>query len=519
MSVAEYGLRCINAFIFMKKLRVCLIFALLLAFLMPASVSAASDASVDKVDFSAELRSNGNALITENWTVTFSGKSDGFVREIIIPEDNFEKFNEIYDLSVSIDGNGSSEVAGDSSANGTYSVEKKDDRYVISCFMQSENETRTFTLRYVQSGVVKMYNNKAYFYSTVSNADSNLLCRNVTVTVRTPKKCFAEEFSIVESGALIGQKSDGKVVFNAVNAVGLIRTGISMPSDVFDTSVLSVSVDDNTFEIVMLVVSCVIFAAAAGFGIFYALNYRRLFRLRWEKKCRKTAHSESSYKMLNSIQKTLSPARILCIVSEKTVSGADLFVVTFLDLLERGYIQASAEGFTVSQTSGTDSIGRSIDKAEQIVLDFFGTEKWKKTVTRPKRFFYVVEKFNRKVKFVSPFYEFTPEGKKITGRCFELKLSASRYEFVLPEEISDDIFKSGKYTAFELIISLLNEYALYLNSELDKTGVEKFKRNMFMLRDAYEEGKSIVMQEELERKEQKKLKKKNLVIDYDIDSQ
>ena len=513
-------MRYCNALIFMKKLMLSLIAALLLAFLMPASVSAASDCSVDKVDFFAELRSNGNALITENWTVTFNGKADSFVREIIIPEDNFEKFSQIYDLSVSIDGNGCSEVAGAaSSVNGTYSVEKKEDRYVISCFMQSENETRTFSLRYVQSGVVKMYENKAYFYSTVSNADSNLLCRNVTVTVRTPKKCFAEDFSIVESGSLIGQKSDGKVVFNAVNSVGLIKTGISMPANVFDTSVLPVIVDDNTVEIILLVVFCVIFAAAAGFGIFYALNYRRLFRIRWEKKCRKTAHSESSYKMLNSIQKTLSPARILCIVSEKMVSGADLFVVTFLDLLSRGYIQASAEGFTVSQTSQSDSVGRSIDKAEQIVLDFFGTEKWKKTVTRPKRFFYVVEKFNRKVRFVSPFYEITPEGKKMTGRCFELKLSASRYEFILPEEISDDIFKSGKYTAFDLIISLLNEYALSQNSQLDKMGAEKFKRNMFMLRDVYEEGKSIVAQEELERKEQKKLKKKNLVIDDDIDSQ
>ena len=487
---------------------------------MPASVFAVSDASVDKVDFSAELRSNGNALITENWTVTFSGKSDCFVREIKIPEDNFEKFNQIYDLTVSIDGNGCSEVTDSSSlVNDTYSVEKTDDRYIIRCFIQSENETRTFSLRYVQTGVVKIYNNRAYFYSTVSNADSNLLCRNVTVTVRTPKKCFAEDFSIVEAGSLIGQKSDGKVVFNAVNSFGLIRTGISMPSDVFNASGLSVIVDDNTVEIVVLVILCVIFAVSAGFGIFYALNYRRLFRNRWEKKCRKAAHSESSYKMLNSIQKTLSPARILRIVSEKTVSGADLFVVTFLDLLKRGYIQASAEGFTVSQTSQSDSVGRSIDKAEQIVLDFFGSEKWKKTVTRPKRFFYVVEKFNRKVRFVSPFYEFTPEGKKIAGRCFELKLSASRHEFVLPEEISDDIFRSGKYTALDLIISLLNEYALSQTSEVEKTGIEKFKRNMFVLRDTYEEGKNIVMQEELERKEQRKMKKKNLVIDDDIDSQ
>ncbi len=485
---------------------------------MPTTAFAASAYSVDKVDFTAELRSDGSALITEEWTVTFSGKSDGFTREIRIPEDNFELFKNIGDISVSVDGNGCSEVSDSSAVSGTYSAQQTENSYIINWNMPSENETRTFSLRYVQTGIVKLYNNEAYFYGTVVNEDNNLLCRNVTVKVKTPKKCFSEDFRIIESGSLAGQKSDGEIVFNAVNSVGLIKIGITMPASLFDTSVLTVIVDDNRFEIAAVVILCVIIVAIAGFSIYYALNYRRKFRLSWEKKCRRKAHNESSYSALTEILKKFSPARILNIVSEETISGADMFIVTFLDLAERGYIQLSAEGFAVSENSYLDSIKRPLDKNEKTVLEFFSSGKWEKTSAKPKQFFRMVEKFNRKVQFVSPFFTFTPEGKRIIRRCFELKLSAKRHEFVLPEEISDDILKGGKYSSYDLIISLLNEYNLSCSSDFEKNGVEKFRRNMFLLREPYEEGKEIVQREEFEKQQQKKSKKKNTVIDDDFDS-
>lgn len=486
---------------------------------MPTTAFGASDYSVDKVDFTAEFRSDGSALITEEWTVTFTGNSDGFVREIIIPEDNFELFKNIGDISVSVDGNGCSEVSDSSAVSGTYAVRQTENSYIISWHMSSENETRTFSLRYVQTGTVKLYNDEAYFFSTVVNEDSKLLCRNVTVNVKAPKKCFSEDFSIIESGSLAGQKSDGEVVFNAVNSVGLIRIGLKMPASLFDTSVLTVIVDDNRLEIAVIVILCVIIVAVAGFCIYYALNYRRKFRLRWEKKCRRKAHSESSYTALTEILKKFSPARIINIVTEETVSGADMFIVTILDLVERGYIQLSADGIAVSENSYVDSIKRPLDKNEKTVLEFFGSGKWEKTVSKPKRFYLMVEKFKRKVHFVSPFFAMTSEGKKIIRRCFELKLSAKRHEFVLPEEISDDIFKGGKYTSFDLIISLLNEYNLSLFPDFEKPGVERFRRNMFLLRESYEEGKEIIQKEEFEKLQQKKSKKKNMVIDDDIDSQ
>lgn len=503
----------------MKKFKISLIFSLLFVLLMPITAFGVSEYSVDKVDFTAELRSDGSALITEEWTVTFTGKSDGFTREIRIPENNFELFKNIGDISVSVDGNGCSEVSDSSAVSGTYSVEQTENSYIIIWNMPSENETRTFSLRYIQTGIVKLYNNEAFFYGTVVNEDSNLLCRNVTVKVKTPKKCFSEEFRIAESGSLAGQKSDGEVVFNSVNSVGLVRIGLAMPASLFDTSVLTVIVDDNRLEIAIVAVVCVVAAALAGFGVYYALNYRRKFRLHWEKRCRKKAHSESSYTALTEILKQFSPARIINIVTDETVSGADMFIVTILDLAERGYIQLSADGISVTENSYSDSIKRPLDKNEKTVLEFFDSGKWEKTAEKPKRFFRMVEKFNSKVQFVSPVFALTPEGKRIMRRCFELKLSAKRHEFVLPEEISDDIFKGGKYTSFDLIISLLNEYTLSLSPDFEKPGVERFRRNMFLLREPYEEGKEIVRKEEFEKQQQKKMKKKKTVIDDDIDSQ
>ena len=486
---------------------------------MPTTAFGASAYSVDKVEFTAELKSDGSALITEEWTVTFSGKSDGFTREIRNFDDNFELFKNIGDISVSVDGNGCSEVSDSSAVSGTYSVQQAEDSYIISWNMPSENETRTFSLRYVQTGIVKLYNNEAYFYSTVVNEDSNLLCRNVTVKVKTPKKCFSEDFRVIESGSLAGQKSDSEIIFNAVNSVGLVKIAIAMPGSVFDTSLLTVIVDDDRLEIAVVVILCVILAVVAAFGTYYALNYRKKFRQRWEKKCRKKAHSESSYSALSGILKKFSPARIINIVAPETVSGADLFIVTILDLAERGYIKLTADGFLVSESSDSDFIKRPLDKNEKTVLEYFSSGKWEKTNSKPKRFYRMIEKFNRKVQFVSPFFALTTEGKKIIRRCFELKLSAKRHEFVLPEEISDDILKGGKYSSFDLIISLLNEYTLSLSPDFEKPGVERFKRNMFLLREPYADGELIVAQEEFEKQQQKKMKKKKMVNDDDLDSQ
>ena len=102
----------------MKKFMAGVLLTVIIMMFLPLTALGASY-SVDYLNVNAELRSDGSALVTEEWTVTFDGKSDGFVREIMIPEDNFESFSLLSDVSVSVDGNGCNENAQNVFANGT----------------------------------------------------------------------------------------------------------------------------------------------------------------------------------------------------------------------------------------------------------------------------------------------------------------------------------------------------------------------------------------------------------------
>lgn len=466
-----------------------LITALLLVFLMPTAAFAASSYTVDKVDYTAELRSDGSALITEEWTVTFSGASEGFSREILVPEDNFEVFSSLTDVSVGADGNGCSEAASSSAISGTYSLEKSENSYKVNWHMPSENETRVFSLRYVLTGAVKLYNEKAYFYCTAANEKDNLLCRNVTLTVKTPENCFAEDFVITQSDSLAGKKADGEVIFTAVNAAGLIRAGVSMPAELFDADSLIVILDDNTALLAVLITGLVALAVCLALLIYGIINYKKLFRKHWEKKCRKKVQEEYSYKTRQNLLKNLSPAQILSIVCEKTLSEADLFIVTFLDLMSRGYIKAENSDLHASFTSQTDAVGRPLDKNEKTVIEMFSSDSWQKIFSRPERFYSVVKKINSDLRFVSPFYTFSAKGRKIIRLCFEIKLSASRHEYVSPAEIANGIWLGGNFSSFDMIISLINEYSRSLSPEYETEKENKYKYDMFLLRDVYLEGK------------------------------
>ena len=103
--------------------------------------------------------------------------------------------------------------------------------------------------------------------------------------------------------------------------------------------------------------------------------------------------------------------------------------------------------------------------------------------------------------------------------CFEMKLSASRHEFVTPEEISDDFIRGGKYTVPDLIASVLNEYTLSGRKDFVKPDTSKYKRNMFMLREIYEKGRDISERKEMELLMQKKNRRKRTETDDDFDSE
>ncbi|MBQ8210723.1 MAG: DUF2207 domain-containing protein [Clostridia bacterium] len=472
-----------------------------------AYAEATSPYTVEKVDVSADLRSDGSALITEEWTLTVAEDcKECFVREIVIIDDNFERITAVSDISVSLDGNTCSEETGDSLETGTYFYEKTDTSYSVMWYIP-EAGTHTFAIRYIQSDAVKIYKDRAYFYYRAVNDADSMLCRNMTVTVNAPEKCYSEDFEIVESGTLAGSKADGSITFTAANTAGLVKIGITVPADMFNSSGLTVIVDDNRAETAVTVILVIVLVAASAYLIYFSFNYKKITLNRRLKKCRNKPLAEKIEKVQRKVFQSVSPATLLDAVLDGVINKSDYFTVTLLDLVKRGYIKADASGFTSSEKSELDICGRKLDENEKRVIRIFSSGRWAELVKSPKLFYAEIEDFNKNIKRISPFAEFTAKGKRLISYCFELRLSAKRFEFITPEEISDVFFKSGTYTVCDLVISLINEYDYAFEANFEKPSTENFRYNMFMFRDVYSEGEKIMLEAEQAKKQAKQKKK------------
>lgn len=503
----------------MKKFSRLFIIIVACVLLLPFSVSASDSYTVDNLDIIADVRSDGSVLMTEEWTITFRGEADSFTREIVVPENVLETFSSVSDVSVSVDGNGCNFDNDGTAVSGTYNFIQSEDRYVIVWNNRAEDSTHVFSLRYVLNSAVRLYNDEAYFSCTAVNGDSGLVCRNVGVEVRVPGESFSEDYTILESGTLAGKKTDGAVLFSAYNTAGEVKVSLKFPPSLFETEKLVIVEDDRTVAVVLCCVLGVISAALCVFIVYYALHYRRFFRKSMEKKCRRKTFDESAYSVRDDVLRRISAAKILNIVTEKTVCDADRFIVGFLELVNRGYITVASDGFVVNKKSDSDISGRQHDRCDLIIMDFFGSDEWQKSLEEPEKFYEKVQEYNRKLGFVNPFGMFIPEKRKLMMHCFEMKLSASGHEFVTPEEISDDFIRGGKYAVSDLVVSVLNEYSLSGRKGFVKPDTSKYSRNMFMLREIYEKGRRIYERREAELLMQKKNRKKRPVTDDDFDSE
>lgn len=489
-----------------KKTAFVLILTLLSAIFMPTAAFGASEGgyTVEKINYTADLLPDGGAVISEDWQVTFfDSQSAGFSREILLSEDNFIRINGIYDVTVTMDDRICSEESSDTLRRGSYFLTNTDNAYIIKWCRPEEGGSHSFSLRYTVKDAVKLYRDEAYYTFRIVNGDSKILCRNITAVVNAPASCFPEDFEILQSGSLAGEKADGKITFTCTNSVGAAGAQIKMPKSLFNESALVLLLDDTSgLKIAAAVLSAILFVIVVS-AICLAVNYKRLFRKHWLKQCNKSPRDNNCNAIFDHIFGVISPAELLNIISEKTVNAADIFVVTALELVSRGYIRADRDDFCVVYESETDKYGRPLNKSEKQVLDIFSSDRWQKFVRHPRRFYQEIEAFNSANAFSPPFFILSKEKKELFLDCFEVRVSAKRFEYVSPMEISDSIFRNGKYGAGELVVSLLNEYDRLTEFGHRESNGE-FRHNMFMFRDIYNEGKAAFEAKEQVRKNKKR---------------
>lgn len=122
--------------------------------------------NISNAVFTAELQENGDAIITEYWTVNYTkGDFTKFYKDIYTNLPILEQFDDIEVMSCLI--NGTDAIATNNTTErkeNTYYFEKNSDTDTIHWFKPASNETIIhYEIKYKLTNVVKQVDNNALF--------------------------------------------------------------------------------------------------------------------------------------------------------------------------------------------------------------------------------------------------------------------------------------------------------------------------------------------------------------------
>ncbi len=157
-----------------------LLTCLLLTHLFLAPVTAAAKSyQISRVDIAGKLYDNGSMEVTEARTYTFRGSFRFAYRTT--PKDDSANF---VDFRVTEEGQAYRQE--DTEAPGTFRVTETGDDYEVRWFFRAKNESRTFSLHYRVTGLVRRYEDAAVLYHQFIGDEFDKPSREVRVTVTPP---------------------------------------------------------------------------------------------------------------------------------------------------------------------------------------------------------------------------------------------------------------------------------------------------------------------------------------------
>lgn len=423
----------------MKKVILSLILVFMFVFsIFTVTVSAIPSDTVEKADFDAFLNTDGTVNVTEKWTVSYLTAANYFYRNIdIYGNENsmtlLQKYDEIKDVNVKIDGNIAAE-----SADGinTYSFEKSADgkSYEIKINCPSAQTTREYEISYTVTGALKKKSGNAVFSFVFIGDTFMSTSNNVSATVHFPDG--TEKITVSEESS--GIIENNSAVFSSKFVNGIFAVEVSADKDVFDNgAMVSYSAaKENMVKIKNVMISVLPWIAGAIFAacvIVFLLFSDKIKRFSLERSASKLFKNEESvtssslpegisaceaYKMLRPLSKTNPKS------SSKKVPM--LFAMAVLECIEKGYI-VSEDDILIVGTPKQDAPAYIMS-----VLNFL------KTFCEKKNNRYVIGKdFAEKVNaecmsrydivanYLATFYGLIPEVK---GKFFRNNQNKEKYE-------------------------------------------------------------------------------------------
>lgn len=463
----------------MKKVILSFILVLMLVFsVFTVTVSAIPSDTIEKADFNAYLNADGTVNVTEKWTVSYINAGNYFYRNIdVYGNENsmtlLQKYDEIKDVNVKIDGNIAPEAANDIN---TYSFEKSSDgkSYEIKINCPSAQTTREYEISYTVTGALKKKSGNAVFSFVFIGDTFMSTSNNVTATVHFPDG--TEKITVAEESS--GIVDNNRVIFSSKFVNGIFAVEVSADKDVFDNGALVSysAAKENMVKIKNVMISvlpwivAVIFAALV---IVLLLLSDRIKRFSLERNALKLLKNEENAVSL-SLSKDVSACeaykmlRPLSRAKPKSTSKKvpALFAMAVLECIEKGYIVPDDDILIV----GTPK--HDVPAYIMSVLNFL------KTFSEKKNNRYVIDKnFAEKVNaecvarydivanYLATFYSLIPEvnskffrnkqNKETYENAYIVKVKATeiKHKPTFAQCLSDVI--SGKKTGESVIFSML----------------------------------------------------------------
>lgn len=464
----------------MKKIFIYILSLLTLSGFAAFFAGAANGYDIKNVKITAQPQTdNGDVLITQEWTVSFSGsQSDGFACSIPASRDAQYDFGEIRGISADIDSmtaSLSSEASTDLDggfADGTYTITNSDGRLNIKWNIKSFSVTHVFRLSYTLTQVIKNIDGKTVFYCTYIPADMTNLCQNAEITVMLPNDCPGQSVELLTSNNYICTRSDNYITFSGGKTNGDASIGIAMNSSQF-SSVKSYTTEPEGWtagEIAAVVIACVF-----GLMILLILIFSNRIKIKlFNRRLSKNHYEELSDKELKYALDTLPAAQILKTSGAQLYNETDLFIATVFQLAERGVLLRHNGAI---KPSGANT---KLKKHERAAVQFFASDENYRT---DESFYRFINKFNRTVKGINLFECISPEKRRLCADCFTIAGCASSFDGIKPSTISEDVFKPGRITDADIVFFMFSE----------ASASEHCTDGLFAFREIYEDGFNAIL--------------------------
>lgn len=295
---------------------------------------------IPNAEFYVTLLENGDAAITEVWTVEYQkGNFTRFYKDIYKNVSSIEEFSNFDIYNCRINGNEVIETNSMNREHNHFYIQNSIDTYSINWFYEASKETVEYEITYLLSDIVKETDNeKAIFCYRFIGVDFEKEVENTYVEIIMPDDTFIELRYGEEDNYNI---EDNRIVLEQNNVKGLLKYNIVIDSDIFDDlnyiSLDKIKAEESDEELEVFlenIIEFIIVMFIISIFVFFVLLFIFLEK-REQKKFDKFLNENPNYfNQLMNKYNNIHPL-ILLNSNNQYLSTYQNFIITLLDLCRR----------------------------------------------------------------------------------------------------------------------------------------------------------------------------------------